>query len=324
MIMLLVLSLAPLPGGQMVVFGDSLSDGGFFIGTRFTDNGGELWHEFLADALSLERATTTSFGLSGLNFAVGGSVVADLPNQVGRYALRDTWEEGDLCTLWIGGNDVRSSPSQDMTVLAQEIGEIIAQLNDLGVDRLIVPNLPDIGAIPEYRDDPAAAMRRTEGTVAFNDALARELEILSGALAVVIHPVDIFGLFEQMLLHAREYGYVNTSEPLRSAAGNPDPASYVFWDDIHPTSRSHFLISAASRTVIDPGVPLVIVSQTIQPDLALRQTWLGNPGFTYQIVSSPNLQDFSEAIAVTGSPAHTVVLPAPGLGRGFYQTRLIR
>ena len=35
----------------MVVLGDSLSDGGYYFGTRFVDSGGELWHEVLADQL---------------------------------------------------------------------------------------------------------------------------------------------------------------------------------------------------------------------------------------------------------------------------------
>ncbi|WP_269526585.1 SGNH/GDSL hydrolase family protein [Coraliomargarita parva] len=43
---------------NMVVFGDSLSDGGFYS-FRFTDPGGDLWHEYLADRLGYARATTS-------------------------------------------------------------------------------------------------------------------------------------------------------------------------------------------------------------------------------------------------------------------------
>lgn len=318
-ILITLLWALPVHADQMIVFGDSLSDGGYYLGLRFTDPGGLLWHEYLADEIGYSRATTSSFGFSGLNLAVSASRVSDLQDQVNRYNNRYSWVPGDLCALWIGGNDLRDDPTQNMTLLASQIGDIITQLAALGVDHFIVPNLPDLGAIPEVGNNATLAAARRNGTIAFNTALAAELDDLASALDINIHKLDVFTLFDQMLFYTADYGFTNISDPLDGSGGVP--SEYAFWDRIHPTTHSHDLINLAGRTVVDPSTPIELISQSIEPDLSHRQTWLANPDLTYRIISGSDLDNMTEAASYTGSPAHTIAVPAPGPERGFYQTR---
>ena len=61
---------------QVVIFGDSLSDGGSFNGLRYTTNPGKTAAEYVADVLGL---TTTPSDTGGSNFAQGGQTVNGTP-----------------------------------------------------------------------------------------------------------------------------------------------------------------------------------------------------------------------------------------------------
>lgn len=310
---------SPLSAAQMVVFGDSLSDGGYYLGTRLVESSGLLWHEYLADQLGFDPARTGFLGTTGNNLAVSASRVSDLSAQVNRYSTRYTWQSGDLCTLWIGGNDLRDDPTQDMSALATEIGDIIAQLAALGVDHIIVPNLPDMGAIPESLQTPMASAR-TAGSLAFNSALANELDDRAEDLGITIEQLDVFGLFDQMLSYSADYGFTNVTDPLNSST-NGNAEEYAFYDSIHPTSRSHYLIQAASLPLLDPDSPISIVSWSIGANQRLRQTWLADPSSSYQILTGSDLNTLSPIQSYTSQPAYTVEIEAPGSNSGFYQTR---
>lgn len=315
---------APLPAGDMVVFGDSLSDGGYLVGLRLTN--GDLWHEYLADRLGHERATVSGGlfnpGTSGLNLAVAASRVSDLPAQVTRYQSRHSWQSGDLCTLWIGGNDLRDDPGQNMPALASQIGGIVADLAALGIDHFLVPNLPDLGAIPEAVGDPTLAAARRTGTINFNTALAAEMNARATTLGVTIDQLDVFGMFDQLLANPADYGFTNTTGGWQDAASGADPDEYVFYDDIHPTTRSHFLLAAAAHVLLDPDdAGIEIVSWSISRDGTLRQTWLATPAASYEILSGPRPGALTPAASFLGSPAYTATVPPPGPTAGFFQTR---
>lgn len=315
---LFCLQLSPIWGARLVVLGDSLSDGGYYFGYRLTN--GTLWHEYLADRLGYERATTAGFlGSQGLNLAIAASLVSDLQSQINRLANRYNRQAGDLCTLWIGGNDVRNNPNQNMTLLAAEIGSIIGQLDALGIDHILVPNLPDLGAIPEEPTGTYTRAERTTGTIAFNTALKAELEARALTHSITIEQLDIFGLFDEMLFYAADYGFNNVSDPWNNSSD--DPTGYAFWDDIHPTTRAHFLISGAALPLIETTAPIELISQSIEVDGSLRQTWLADPDASYQVLSGAQIGELNKVDNFQGSPAYTVQIPGPSILSGFFQTR---
>ena len=103
---------------------------------------------------------------------------------------------------------------------------------------------------------------------------------------------------------------------------SPPPEQYVFWDDIHPTSRSHFLLAAAAQVVLDPeGAGIEVISWSISPAGSLRQTWLAHPGLNYQILSGLRPDALTPAADFLGSPAYTATIAGPGTPTGFFQTQ---
>jgi len=114
--------------GDLVIFGDSLSDtgnisarsGGFIPGSLYFDgrySGGAVWVDTLAEYLGEGPVTPTEEG--GLNYAYGGSTLfiptaanpykdlgaSTLNDQITNYLGDDTPSSNDLFVLWGGAND---------------------------------------------------------------------------------------------------------------------------------------------------------------------------------------------------------------------------
>jgi phospholipase/lecithinase/hemolysin len=44
-----------------------------------------------------------------------------------------------------------------------------------------------------------------------------------------------------MVNHAEDYGFANVTEPALLVDG--DPAQFLFWDTVHPTTRGHEILA---------------------------------------------------------------------------------
>jgi phospholipase/lecithinase/hemolysin len=131
-----------------------------------------------------------------------------------------------------------------------------------GVGTLLVPNLPNLGLIPEFRntEDTSAA---TDVTEAWNSGLEQRLIDLSATTtSASIFYLDVFGIFGSILDGTSgTSGFNNTADECRSVTFTlpdgsisassrevecADADSYLFWDKIHPTTAAHeFLGSKA-------------------------------------------------------------------------------
>lgn len=273
---------APLSFSDIYLLGDSLSDtgntssvlgegnvildniAGYGSNDRFSN--GPVWHEYLADSLGVSRAQNSLDG--GNNYAYGGARVDDetgfsagLITQKNRYFDDLDGASSDpegLYIAWAGGNDMRDlvgepEPANVINQRLDSLVTILSGLLDSGANTLLVPNLPNLGQIPENAMTPESESA-TAVTTAWNTGLEERLNDLSTTTDASILYFDVFGLFEQILNDTtNEFGFTNTTDQCRSVSegflseqecDNSD--SFLFWDQIHPTTAAHEQLGLAA------------------------------------------------------------------------------
>lgn len=315
----------PLNFSDLYVFGDSLSDtgntrsqvplgsfgpvaalAGYGPNGRFSN--GPVWHEYLADALGMPRATNSIGG--GNNFAYGGArvdnaggVSAGLLTQNTQYFNRQGGAPSDsnaLFIAWAGGNDMR-----DLVGATDPLAAINAQLNswfgmlggllDSGVTTLLVPNLPDLGSIPEFRTTPDSTSG-TEVSMAWNQGLEQGLYELNKTTDADIFYFDVFGLFNDLLADPTAFGFTNTTGECRSVSGGffaseqscANPGDFVFWDEIHPTTAAHSYLGNQAYQLLLSGKSIAKVPEPMTLTLLLLGI-VGLWGRRFFVISKPSL-----------------------------------
>ncbi len=288
-------------------FGDSLSDSGnlfaltrqppapYFNG-RFSS--GPVWVEQLGQQIA--PAATVSAARGNLNFAYGGATAApggqvpSLGLQVAAYRLQGLPARStDLFTVMAGANDLLgalTSPaaatnpaSLDVSgvAAAQAVITNVQALVGLGAKNIVVGGLPNIGMTPRAlaQGGPAGpgATFGQRVSAAFNNELQSRLQAIAAAAPDVnLLYLDLQGVLEQTIANASALGFTNTTTPFinvlaQNSAANPD--NYVFFDDIHPTGRTHALLAAVVLEQLNPEIPLGFAAT--QGSAALALTALG-------------------------------------------------
>jgi outer membrane lipase/esterase len=281
------------PYVDLVVFGDSLSDGGnnaLVVGTDagqvITGNSyvpslpygsgvysnGPVWVNSFAAALGL-GATPSLAG--GHNFAYGGARTrveepggfpASLRSQVGSFldGVGGVAASNALYVIAGGGNNARSA--LDAIAGGAPLLQTVAStaLNyafDIGrmVDRLQAAGAVDIIVwnTPNLGVVPAVT---AEGNAAsflgqlVANAMNRALELRLRD-EVGVSTFDVFGLVTQVTSNPAAFGLVNASDACGGLPGC-DVATALFWDGIHPTAVGHQLLANAmiATVVPEPGV----------------------------------------------------------------------
>jgi phospholipase/lecithinase/hemolysin len=281
---------------DIYIFGDSLSDTGNTraavpLGTNGTvatlagygPNGrfsnGPVWHEYLADQLGLARATRSSGG--GTNYAYGGARVDNAGGvSAGVLAQEITFNANQagapsdpdaLYIAWAGGNDMRdlvgsADPFAAIEATLDRLVGVLGRLIDSGASTLLVPNLPDLGSIPEFRSTSNSGSA-TLVTNAWNSGLDMRLNGLARTTSASIFHLDVFGVFNDILANPAPFGFTNTADECRSVASSffglvqtertcSGAAGYVFWDEIHPTTSAHAQLGAGAFALLSSGAPL--------------------------------------------------------------------
>lgn len=287
-------------------FGDSLSDSGnlfaltnrtqppppYFNG-RFSN--GPVFIELLG---SSTLATTTTPGRSNFrNFAVGGANVTGgaLPNlsqQIGQYQLQGMpATPGDLFTVLMGANDLIATLGAPTTPanpgvldtagasVAQALAANVRTLVTLGAKNIVVGGLPNLGATPRSLaaggpGGPGAAFG-LRASNAFNTTLRNELATIAAAAPDVnLVYIDLQGFLDRVIADYRALGFNNATQSFLPVGGQPagsgDPNSYVFWDDIHPTARTHALVAAYVLEHLNPEPVLGFAATQSAAALALQ------------------------------------------------------
>jgi len=294
--------LAPVAAGavpsNVFVFGDSLSDTGTLAEAlghnapnppSFHDSftNGPVAAELLAERFSLRADPSlwlTGFTdaahlfpagfVAGTNYAVGGATAAGgttgLPSQVGAFLshLGQQAPSDALYLVMIGGNDVRTAAHAGASagVVAGVNSELamIQLLLSRGATHFLIPNVPNVGAIPEFtQDSPAGqAATATAFSLLYDQLLASGIQsLVSQNPNDSLLSFDLFGFNSAIGANASMLGFTNTTDrcytnavtvfvnpavPLQDTAGCGaiDPVlgatnidHFLYWDNIHPTAR---------------------------------------------------------------------------------------
>lgn len=274
-----------LPHGidSLIVFGDSLSDtGNFYAHTgqmsppsppysqgRFSN--GPMWVDYLRGYLGLDSAQVRNYAVGGATSSahnVSSPTASGLTQELALFAQEVsagfTPSPNALFTLWIGGNDFGANRQLVPTVpdAMANIENALRQLVLRGAQRILVPNLPDLGGTPVIQDelDPDVIVAARVGTIGFNANLHALLGRLERELGVDLILFDAFDLFEQIVADPPAFGFTDThgacyESTTGAVCSNPD--THVFWDFIHPSTTAHRRIAlGASTALVDGGAPL--------------------------------------------------------------------
>ncbi len=263
---------------------------------RFSN--GRVFTELLGNNLAL-AATSPASVKSSLNFAFGGATAAGanaLPPSLGvQLALFQsraiTPARTDLFTILAGPNDLipvltaATTPTNPAALdtagfnTAQSVANTVQALIGFGAKNLVVAGMPNLGATPRSLASGgpggAGATFGLRASNAFNGQLRTRLAgIASAATDVNLVYVDLQGIIDRVALDYRALGYANASAyylaPAAAGGGVGDPNNYVFWDDIHPTAKTHAILAAVITEQLNPEIPLGFAATQGNAALALR------------------------------------------------------
>jgi phospholipase/lecithinase/hemolysin len=278
------------PGNAFIATGqfevrpfDPIPDAPYLIG-RFHFTNGQTWIEHLAGEIGLFRGGKPALLRPGVytNYAFGGARARlngpfDLSGQIARFLadFDDVAAPETLYVLWIGATDLRDAaeaaavdPNAGLGIIVQAIGATassIQQLYSAGARSFLVVNLPNIGDTPavrvlgpEAQDD---ARKLSEGyNFGFNGTpivgLEATLEGLRLLDDIVILSFDVFAGLEELVADPDLAGLTNVTDSCITpgviiGAICLQPRKYLFWDFVHPTTKTHEYLSEQVRASLD-------------------------------------------------------------------------
>ncbi len=198
----------------------------------------------------------TSGGTSVFSFGPSDELsvtVNNIGQQITDYlATHPKITDKTLFVVWGGANDLLNATSDD-DIIDAGINQIlnIQRLIDAGATQFIVPNLPPLGLVPRLNGSPTTSVPATEAAELYN-------EVLGGGIALLRdfdrgrHPqlsqLDVFALFNKIVAAPSKYSLANVTASSQGMAVDPD--TYLFWDDLHPTTHGHNILATTAAAII--------------------------------------------------------------------------
>ena len=231
-----------------------------------------VWIEQLAESMpskpvvknSLDGGTnyaygfaTTGSGTGVFTFGPSDSLSVDVVNigqQITEYlATNPKITPKTLFVVWGGANDLIHATSPDDLINAginQTLN--IQRLIAAGATQFIVPNLPPLGLIPRLNGNAAASAAATVASAYYNIVLSNGIQSLlnsnTGSHLQIVQ-LDIFGLFNQIVGAPSTFSLSNVTASSQGVS-SVDPDSYLFWDDLHPSTHGHNIVAVNAAAML--------------------------------------------------------------------------
>ena len=265
---------APNPTGQinkMIVLGDSLSDNqnlwnatqwqlpnqsSWFMG-HFSN--GHVWDEYTAAALKLPAYNWAVAGAAADSYYVIPGVSQQVDSVITYMQSAPNYNYANtLFTVMVGGNDIVNYGRSVDSILAAE-QQALEKLIAAGARNILLMNLPDLSRAPVFklRGD---AVNIAAQVAEFNRRLPQLRDGLRAKYGsgLAIHMFDTYGMVGDLFNFPSKYGITNvtdsclnintdsttnylSSQTPRTGCTNPD--TYIFWDTLHPTTRTHKILA---------------------------------------------------------------------------------
>lgn len=240
-----------------------------------------VWHEQLASKfLALPVATNSLDG--GLDYAFGGATTIDgttdrvvvsppspfpdvtvtidnIGYQVDDYLGKNLVDPGALYIVWGGGNDLFDDDSAaNVSATVSRVAGLVTRLGDRGVRNFLVPNVPALGAIPQYSADQAKQASLNRASSDYRQQLAAALaatvqSFANQGIQLHLYGLDVWLNFVRTLTAPADYGFTDIRHPAQgNSSANPD--QYLFWDDKHPTTAGHYQTAKEANRVLSGAV----------------------------------------------------------------------
>jgi outer membrane lipase/esterase len=173
----------------------------------------------------------------------------DVASQVLDY-LTDSGGTADPNALHIlegGANDFPRVANP--AVIVQNLVTSFLTLQQHGARHVVIVLLPDLGKTPRLiiaeqmgQVPPGTAATVSAACAQLNQALKTNVNALT-ASAVTVTYADMYQFVDVVAAHPKLFGFVNVQMPYLLYGNGTDPNTWLFWDDVHPTTRGHQLFA---------------------------------------------------------------------------------
>lgn len=272
------------PYSSFWALGDSLTDNGnlaFFAPDMIPSppyfegrvSSGPTFAEYLAADFEAQGKPNANLAFAGARAVTNADDIPDLLAQVfapiafypdgqaGLVTRAAQFGERPLVSLFFGSNDVLSAfsagenPIDAASAAAAEVLFVINQLAGFGVSDFLVLGLPDFALVPRLNTapEPVRALA-SAAALTFDGAVASGLGGLPSHIAVT--QIDVFSALRDIVGDPDAFGLSNVTDSclgLTTVCANP--ASFAFFDDIHPSGTVHLALANATREAFAP-IPL--------------------------------------------------------------------
>jgi phospholipase/lecithinase/hemolysin len=264
------------------------SDRPAYISGRFSN--GPIWVDYFGSQINQPGLTPTPFvallanpntiPTDGVNFALGGAqtgIVSSFPGfqdnipgvlgQVGLLRQNLPVDPNALYSVFGGANDYFNG-NTNVNQVVQNLTNSIGSLAQGGAKNFLVFNLPNLGESP-FGKRSGVADQLNQLTQAHNQQLASAISNISTSNPNLnIYSVDINTLFNTIRATPAKFGFKDVTNPcvtgnfqqVTNICDNPD--DFLFFDSVHPSSRTHKLIAKAAlaavngKTIPEPSAAL--------------------------------------------------------------------